>query len=188
MYFQFTSLAKFMSTAFNHTRFPFNNLAEGVPHTYCQHSISQILISFNKILPSHSGTTSQSQTVQGKIIIGFTYPFFLSASTDISSEVNINRRQFPKIALHVLTNCVLVLTGNYPVKSEYPVQWTECPLTNECLNHNICIRYHFLLNRIQPYTIIFWIEMIRTNGTDDPNVVGQAEKRSISNLLNNTRT
>ena len=38
-----------------------------------------------------------------------------------------------------------------------------------------CTPCHMLLNRIQPFTVI-WIAMTRTDGTNDSNLVGQAEK------------
>jgi hypothetical protein len=44
--------------------------------------------------------------------------------------------------------------------------------------------YQILLNQIQPYAVI-WISMMRTNSTKYPDLNSQAEKKSISNLLNN---
>ena len=38
--------------------------------------------------------------------------------------------------------------------------------------------YHILLNQIQRYTII-WIAMTRTDNTNDPDIVRQAEKVNV---------
>ena len=75
---------------------------------------------------------------------------------------------------HVLTNCVLALTGNYSIENEYAVQWIEWSLTNECPNHNIvdhiiCPWIGFSL------TQFIWIGMTRTDSINNPDPVSQAE-------------
>ena len=81
-----------------------------------------------------------------KIIIDFTYKgLFSSSSTDTLLKWILTNVIFQR--WHALTKCVLALTGNYSVKSEYAVQWIKCLLTNECPNHNIV-----------PHVISSWIE------------------------------
>ena len=70
---------------------------------------------------------------------------------------------------------------------EYSVQLIKCSLTNECPNHNIVRHVISSWIELEFSLTVTWIAMTRTDGTNEPNLVGQAEKGQVSNLLNNTR-
>ena len=91
----------------------------------------------------------------------FHMALFLLSFRWCSYETNINQWQYAK--MNVLTNTVLVLTGNYSIKSEYPVQWIEYSLTNECPNHNIvhhAIKSWIELSLTQSFGLKWWRQTV----------------------------
>ena len=141
-------------------------------HTYCQHSISLISWSFIKILHSHSEphvNLRENKWNHNRFYIAL----FLLSFHWHSSETNINWWWFSKIT-HTYNLCILALTCNYSIKSEYSVQWIKHSLTNECPNHDIV--HHAICSWIEFSLTVIWIAMTSTDSTDDLNQEGHAEK------------
>jgi hypothetical protein len=118
----YTLLIKFMSTFYCLTVLSLKkkyqvsiNLHQGMPHTYCQHSIRQIFSQLTRycahvlnhmLIPDGTG---QDQN-------WFHMALFLLSFCRHSSETKLTDDDFQR--RHVLTKCLLTLTGNYSIKSE----------------------------------------------------------------------
>ena len=87
----------------------------------------------------------------------------------------INRWQSSKMACtHKLCRHSLV-TIPWRVNTQFSVS----PFTHKWMPEPYhCTPCHILLNRIQPYTVI-WIAMTRTDGTNNLDLVGQAKKANV---------
>ena len=77
----------------------------------------------------------------------------------------------------ICTYKLYVDTYWYLYHSEHPVQWIEHSLTYECPNHD-SVR-HVNCSWIDFSLTFIWIAMTRTDSTQDPNPVGQAEKVTV---------
>ena len=129
----------------------FNNLCQGIPHTYCKHSISLI---FSTRYCAHILNHMSISDSTGLDYCSHIALFLLSGH---SSETNINNDYFKR--WHILTICLLALTGIYSLKSKYSVRWIQSSLTYECPNHIIVS--HIIISWIkfsltQSFRLLWW--------------------------------
>ena len=144
-------------------------------HTYCQHSISQNFAVFQQVTTLTFWTTCQSQMVQD-------YNRFHIALFPLSFCRHFVWNKYWPMAIYedgmylqiVCWHSLVSIRSS--IKSEYPVQWKERSLTNECPNHNIVYNVKSSWIKISR-TRSFGLQW-RTDGTNESNLVCQAKKES----------
>ena len=153
----------------------------GMPHTYCQHSISLVFAVIQKDNVLTFWTTCQSQMVQVKIVISLTALYLLSDTFWNKILINDDFQRW-HIVVHTYKLCVD--THWYLFHKECIPSSVNWAFTHIWMPKPYqCTKYHSLLNQIQPFTVI-QIAMTRTDGTNDPNGVHAKKGHSqISSII-----